>query len=129
MAGTLRAEVNLAAANGLYLILLLLGGMIVPISQAPVAVWPTSPSCCPRRRSRPRCTRRSDNGAAVPGESWIVLARVGGGGAGRRGAHVPLGMRARSSAVNDDRVSCRPATILAIVPSRPTKTAYGSPSK
>ena len=35
MAGTLRAEVNLAAANGLYLILLLLGGMIVPISKLP----------------------------------------------------------------------------------------------
>ena len=35
MAGTLRAEVNLAAANGLYLILLLLGGMIVPIYKLP----------------------------------------------------------------------------------------------
>ena len=35
MAGTLRAEVNLAAANGLYLVLLLLGGMIVPISKLP----------------------------------------------------------------------------------------------
>ena len=35
MAGTLRAEVNLAAANGLYLILLLLGGMIVPITKLP----------------------------------------------------------------------------------------------
>ena len=35
MAGTLRAEVNLAAANGLYLILLLLGGMIVPLAKLP----------------------------------------------------------------------------------------------
>ena len=35
MAGTLRAEVNLAAANGLYLVLLLLGGMIVPIAKLP----------------------------------------------------------------------------------------------
>ena len=31
MAGRLRAEVNLAAANGLYLVLLLLGGMVVPL--------------------------------------------------------------------------------------------------
>ena len=35
MAGTLRAEVNLAACNGLYLILLLLGGMIVPVGKLP----------------------------------------------------------------------------------------------
>jgi ABC-2 type transport system permease protein len=32
MAGRLKAEVNLAAANGLYLVLLLLGGMVVPLS-------------------------------------------------------------------------------------------------
>lgn len=38
MAGRLRAEVNLAAANGLYLILLLLGGMVVPLSVLPVGV-------------------------------------------------------------------------------------------
>ncbi|MEI8051580.1 MAG: ABC transporter permease [Actinomycetes bacterium] len=35
MAGRLRAEINLAAANGLYLILLLLGGMVVPLSTLP----------------------------------------------------------------------------------------------
>lgn len=35
MAGRLRAEVNLAAANGLYLVLLLLGGMVVPLSSLP----------------------------------------------------------------------------------------------
>ncbi len=35
LAGRLRAEVNLAAANGLYLILLLLGGMVVPLSVLP----------------------------------------------------------------------------------------------
>ena len=35
MAGRLRGEVNLAAANGLYLILLLLGGMVVPLSALP----------------------------------------------------------------------------------------------
>jgi formyl-CoA transferase len=35
MAGALRAEVTLAAANGLYLVLLLLGGMVFPLSHLP----------------------------------------------------------------------------------------------
>lgn len=35
LAGRLRAEVNLAAQNGLYLVLLLLGGMLVPIDELP----------------------------------------------------------------------------------------------
>lgn len=35
MAGTLRAEAVLALANGLYLLLLLLGGMVVPLDQLP----------------------------------------------------------------------------------------------
>jgi ABC-2 type transport system permease protein len=40
MAGTLRGEVVLAAANGLYLLLLLLGGMVVPLSKLPDAIRP-----------------------------------------------------------------------------------------
>jgi ABC-2 type transport system permease protein len=35
MAGTLRAEANLAAANGLFLILLFLGGMAYPLTKLP----------------------------------------------------------------------------------------------
>ena len=35
MAGSLRAEVTLAAANGLYLALLLLGGMVIPLAKLP----------------------------------------------------------------------------------------------
>ena len=35
MAGSLRAEVTLAAANGLYLVLLLLGGMVFPLEKLP----------------------------------------------------------------------------------------------
>lgn len=35
LAGRLRAEVNLAASNGLYLILLLLSGIVVPVSSLP----------------------------------------------------------------------------------------------
>jgi ABC-2 type transport system permease protein len=38
MAGTLRAEANLAAANGLFLLLLFLGGMAYPIDRLPDAL-------------------------------------------------------------------------------------------
>ena len=38
MAGRLRGEVTLAAANGLYLVLLLLGGMVFPLSELPGAL-------------------------------------------------------------------------------------------
>ena len=40
MAGRLRGEVTLAAANGLYLVLLLLGGMVFPLSELPDALEP-----------------------------------------------------------------------------------------
>jgi ABC-2 type transport system permease protein len=35
LSGRLRAEINLAAQNGLYLLLLLLGGMIIPVDSLP----------------------------------------------------------------------------------------------
>jgi ABC-2 type transport system permease protein len=38
MAGTLRAEANLAAANGLFLLLLFLGGMAYPLDRLPDAL-------------------------------------------------------------------------------------------
>ena len=38
MAGTLRAEATLAVANGLYLVLLLLGGFILPLDRLPAPV-------------------------------------------------------------------------------------------
>lgn len=38
MAGTLRAEATLAAANGVYLLLLLLGGVVFPLSSLPGAL-------------------------------------------------------------------------------------------
>ncbi|MBW4030042.1 MAG: ABC transporter permease [Acidobacteria bacterium] len=38
LAGRLRAEVNLAAANGLYLVLLLLSGIVVPLTSLPSVV-------------------------------------------------------------------------------------------
>jgi ABC-2 type transport system permease protein len=38
MAGALRAEATLAAANGMYLVFLMLGGIVFPLSQLPSAV-------------------------------------------------------------------------------------------
>jgi len=38
LAGRLRAEVNLAASNGLYLVLLLLSGIVVPLTSLPSAL-------------------------------------------------------------------------------------------
>ena len=38
LAGTLRAEANLAVANGLFLVLLFLGGMAYPLAKLPAAI-------------------------------------------------------------------------------------------
>ena len=121
MAGTLRAEVNLAAANGLYLILLLLGGMIVPHLQA--AERPGRLRQAAARRGAlggaARHARQRRRGAGrVLGRARRLGRRRPGGGR----AHVPLGMRARSSAVKVDAVSWAPITILLIVPSPFTNT-------
>src|ERR1700733_11855335 len=73
MAGTLRAEVNLAAANGLYLVLLLLGGMIVPISKLPVGLADFA-KLLPADALSAALHATLGQGLAVPGESWVVLA-------------------------------------------------------
>ena len=43
IAGRLRAEVNLAAQNGLYIVLLLLGGMVIPFDELPGVLTDVSP--------------------------------------------------------------------------------------
>jgi ABC-2 type transport system permease protein len=73
MAGTLRAEVTLAAANGIYLALLLLGGMIFPLSKLPEglrAVAEALPAAALSEALRGSLTA----GAGVPARAWIVLA-------------------------------------------------------
>jgi len=73
MAGTLRAEVNLAAANGLYLILLLLGGMIVPIDKLGTGLANFA-KLLPAEALSAALHASLGAGTAVPTESWIVLA-------------------------------------------------------
>ena len=73
MAGTLRAEINLAAQNGLYLLLLLLGGVIFPLDKLPEPlqnVGKLLPSGALADVLRGAIT----DTAAYGQTSWIVLA-------------------------------------------------------
>jgi ABC-2 type transport system permease protein len=73
MAGVLKAEVNLAAANGLYLVLLLLGGMVVPIAKLPGGVAAVA-KVLPAEALAAALHAALGTGAAVPALSWVVLA-------------------------------------------------------
>jgi ABC-2 type transport system permease protein len=73
MAGVLKAEVNLAAANGLYLVLLLLGGMVVPVSKLPGGVADVA-KVLPSEALSAALHATLGTGSAVPTLSWVVLA-------------------------------------------------------
>lgn len=73
LAGALKALVTLAAANGLYLVLLLLSGMVIPLSELPGPVRALAralPSGALAEAVRGSLTA----GQAVPGRAWVVLA-------------------------------------------------------
>ena len=69
MAGTLRAEANLAAANALFLVLLFLGGMAYPLDQPARARSRRSRGCSRRRRCPRRCARCSPTRRSRPASS------------------------------------------------------------
>jgi ABC-2 type transport system permease protein len=72
MAGRLRAEANLAAANGLYLVLLLTSGMVVPLSRLPSGVADVArllPSAALAAALRAALT----HGALPTPSQWAVL--------------------------------------------------------
>jgi ABC-2 type transport system permease protein len=71
MAGALRAEVTLAAANGLYLVLLLLGGMIFPLSKLPSGLRDIALALPASALSD--ALHGTLSAAAVPTRAWIVL--------------------------------------------------------
>jgi ABC-2 type transport system permease protein len=72
MAGRLRGEVTLAAANGLYLVLLLVGGMVVPLSELPGALrWVAE--LLPSGALAEALVGTMSNAASVPAKAWIVL--------------------------------------------------------
>lgn len=73
IAGRLRAEINLAAQNGIYLVLLLLGGMVIPFKELPAgirAVARALPSGALADVLREALTGAGDR----PGTSWLILA-------------------------------------------------------
>jgi len=73
MAGRLRGEINLAALNGLYLVLLLLGGMVIPFSKLPGVLADVArllPSGALADVLRETLAHAGDR----PGTSWLVLA-------------------------------------------------------
>ncbi len=72
MAGSLPALTTLAAANGLYLILLLIGGMVIPLTKLPawlrtVAGWLPSGALS-------NLLHEGLRGVGSSGEAWTVLA-------------------------------------------------------
>jgi ABC-2 type transport system permease protein len=73
LAGVLRAEVNLAAANGLYLVLLLLGGMVVPLAKLPGPLADVA-RALPAAALSDGLHAALGTGTAVPAEAWVVLA-------------------------------------------------------
>ena len=72
MAGTLRAELTLALANGLYLLLLLLGGMIIPLSELPGPLEAFA-KLLPAAALAAGVNGTLTTGASVPGWAWVTL--------------------------------------------------------
>lgn len=72
MAGTLRAEITLALANGLYLVFLLLGGFLIPLAEFPQALLAIA-LVLPGSALTELVTAAFD-GTGAPGRAWIVLA-------------------------------------------------------
>jgi ABC-2 type transport system permease protein len=73
MAGALRAEVTLAAGNGLYLLLLLLGGMVIPLSKLPTGLRVLARGLPAAAISEALHGALSAD-ASVPARAWVVLA-------------------------------------------------------
>jgi ABC-2 type transport system permease protein len=73
MAGTLRGTATLALANGLYLVLLLLGGMIIPFSEMPSGLA-TLGELTPAGALSTVMQSCLRDGAPAAGSAWVVLA-------------------------------------------------------
>ena len=71
MAGTLRAEITLALANGLYLLLLLVGGFLIPLTELPDPMrWVAQ--ALPASALADLVVAAFD-GTSGPGRAWLVL--------------------------------------------------------
>ena len=72
LAGNLRGEVNLAATNGLYLILLLIGGIVFPLDKLPGALSAIS-RCLPTAALSDVLRNSLMSAGEHTTSSWIVL--------------------------------------------------------
>jgi ABC-2 type transport system permease protein len=73
LAGSLRAEVNLAASNGLYLVLLLLSGIVLPVTSLPSVVQKLVVGLPPGAMAD-GLHRVLGQGIAPSGADWLSLA-------------------------------------------------------
>lgn len=73
LAGYLKPELTLALANGLYLVLLLLGGMVVPLTSLPDLLR-TVAEALPAAALSDALRASVGDGVAVPTRAWLVLA-------------------------------------------------------
>ena len=73
LAGRLRGEVNLAAQNGLYLVMLLLGGMVIPFGKLPGGIRSVA-HMLPSGALADVLRDTLAGAGAQPAASWIVLA-------------------------------------------------------
>jgi ABC-2 type transport system permease protein len=71
MAGRLRGEAVLAAANGLYLVLLLMGGMVIPVTKLPGGLRAVARALPAAALSD--VVHAATTAGAVPGRAWAVL--------------------------------------------------------
>ena len=72
LAGVLRPEVNLAASNGLWLLLLLVSGMLAPLSKLPGGLQALA-KALPAAALAEALHRALGSGTGVPGWAWAVL--------------------------------------------------------
>jgi ABC-2 type transport system permease protein len=72
LAGVLRAEVNLAAANGLWLLLLLVSGMLAPLSKLPSGLQAVA-KALPAAALADALHRALGLDRSVPTWAWVVL--------------------------------------------------------
>ena len=72
MAGTLPALTTLAAANGVYLLLLLLGGMIIPLAKLPAGLRVFSQAL--PSGALAEVFHGALGSGEIPGHAWVVLA-------------------------------------------------------
>ena len=72
MAGALRAEVTLAVANGVYVILLLIGGVLFPLHE--LGAMASFARLLPTAALSDALHRTLGAGAGAPLEAWVALA-------------------------------------------------------